>query len=106
MLVISRKERESLTIEPAEGVDPTLTLQDAFARGAIVVKLVHVGLHRVRLAISAPPELRISRGSEPSADADQSANPEGAPSSTAPLAAATAQPEVDRAAPNRGSVTC
>ena len=62
MLVVSRKENESITIEPVEGLDPSLTLREAFAHGPIVIRLAHVGLNRVRLAIDAPPSLRIGRG--------------------------------------------
>ncbi len=62
MLVISRKENEVISIEPAAGLDPSLTLRDAFSRGPIVVRLVRVGGRRVRLAIDGPPELRVWRG--------------------------------------------
>jgi sRNA-binding carbon storage regulator CsrA len=61
MLVISRKEHESIRIEPVEGLDPSMTLREAFARGAILVKLVHIGHRRVRLAIEAPPTLHVRR---------------------------------------------
>ncbi len=62
MLVISRKENEVISIEPAAGLDPSLTLRDAFSRGPIVVRLIRVGGSRVRLAIDGPPELRVWRG--------------------------------------------
>jgi sRNA-binding carbon storage regulator CsrA len=70
VLVVSRKENESITIEPVEGVDPSLTLREAFANGAIVVKLTHVGARRVRLLIEAPKALKIQRGSSSSAEMD------------------------------------
>ena len=62
MLVVSRKENESIRIEPVEGIDPSLTLREAFANGSIVVTLQHVGTRRVRLLIEAPIALRIIRG--------------------------------------------
>ncbi len=65
MLVISRKENESIRIEPAEGLDPSLTLEEAFRRGPIVVKLVRIGGRRVRLVIEAPPPLKVWREAEP-----------------------------------------
>jgi sRNA-binding carbon storage regulator CsrA len=67
MLVVSRKEYESICIEPAEGLDPSMTLREAFAHGPIVVKLVHIGHKRVRIAIEAPPTLHVRR-SEATAD--------------------------------------
>jgi sRNA-binding carbon storage regulator CsrA len=68
MLVVSRKENESIRIEPVDGVDPSLTLREAFARGSIVVKLQHVGTRRVRLLIEAPLALKIIRSASPSAE--------------------------------------
>jgi sRNA-binding carbon storage regulator CsrA len=76
MLVVSRKEQESIRIEPVEGLDPSMTLREAFAHGAILVKLVHVGSKRVRLAIEAPPPLRVRRGDTPAVDIE--ATPAGA----------------------------
>ena len=61
MLVLSRKENESIVVEPAEGLDPTLTLREVFSSGAIVVTLKQVGLRTVRLVIEAPRTLKISR---------------------------------------------
>ena len=65
MLVVSRKEHESIRIEPVEGLDPSMTLREAFAHGPILVKLVHVGHKRVRLAIEAPPPLKVKRDDTP-----------------------------------------
>ncbi|HVY64603.1 MAG TPA: carbon storage regulator [Gammaproteobacteria bacterium] len=62
MLVITRRENESITIVLADGVDPDLTLRDAFRQGPIEVRVVHVSGGRVRIAVSAPPELKIWRG--------------------------------------------
>jgi len=69
VLVVSRKEHESISIEPAEGLDPSMTLREAFAHGPIIVKLVQVGHKRVRLAIEAPPHLKVTRSAAPTADA-------------------------------------
>jgi sRNA-binding carbon storage regulator CsrA len=76
MLVISRKENEVISIEPAAGLDPSLTLRDAFSRGPIVVRLVQVGGRRVRLAIDGPPELRVWRG--PCPNDSEGEDPSGA----------------------------
>jgi len=61
MLVVSRKENESITIEPLEGIDPSLTLREVFAHGPIRLTLKHVGARRVRIVIQAPSALKIMR---------------------------------------------
>jgi sRNA-binding carbon storage regulator CsrA len=61
VLVVSRKENESIKIEPIDGVDPSLTLQELFAQGPIVLTLKHVGARRVRIVVEAPVALRIKR---------------------------------------------
>ena len=61
MLVVSRKENESITIEPLEGIDPSLTLCEVFAQGPIRLTLKHVGARRVRILIEAPSALKIMR---------------------------------------------
>jgi sRNA-binding carbon storage regulator CsrA len=62
MLVVSRKENESIKIEPVDGVDPSLTLREVFAEGPILLTLRHVGPRRVRIVIEAPSALKILRG--------------------------------------------
>ncbi len=61
MLVISRKAQESVRIEPAAGLDPSLTLREVFQDRPIVFTLVHVGQRRVRLMIDAPAPLKVWR---------------------------------------------
>ena len=61
MLVVSRKENESITIEPADGIDPSLTVGEVFARGPIVLTVAHVASRRVRITIDAPSVLKILR---------------------------------------------
>lgn len=64
MLVVSRKENESIAIEPVDGLDLKLTLGEVFARGPILVRIVRCG-SRTRLAIDAPAVLKILRVSAP-----------------------------------------
>jgi sRNA-binding carbon storage regulator CsrA len=78
MLVVSRKENESIRIEPVDGIDPSLTLREAFENGSIVVTLQHVGTRRVRLLIEAPIALRIIRGASAPAVAGDTAEPDTA----------------------------
>jgi sRNA-binding carbon storage regulator CsrA len=73
MLIVTRKENESIDIDLRDGVDPSLTLQQAFSAGPIRVTLAHVGSNRVRVAIVAPPTLRIRRG--PATDKGENAPP-------------------------------
>jgi len=61
VLVVSRKENESIKIEPLDGIDPSLTLHEVFAQGPIVLTLKHVGARRVRIVVEAPGALRIKR---------------------------------------------
>ena len=77
MLVVSRKENESITIEPADGLDPSMTVREAFAHGPIVVTIAHVGPRRVRIAIEAPSVLKIMRkdGEPPASEAQTEAMP-------------------------------
>jgi sRNA-binding carbon storage regulator CsrA len=79
VLVVSRKENESIRIEPLEGVDPNLTLRELFAQGPIVLKLTHVGPRRVRIVIEAPRALKIMRGEVETACAEP---PQGEPATT------------------------
>ena len=62
MLIVTRKTDESITIEPLDGVDPDMTLAEAFRNGPIEVKLIRINRSRVRLAIDAPPEFQVWRG--------------------------------------------
>ena len=61
MLIVTRKTNESITIEPLAGVDPSMTLGEAFQNGPIEIKLVRINRSRVRLAIDAPPEFHVWR---------------------------------------------
>jgi sRNA-binding carbon storage regulator CsrA len=61
VLVVSRKENESIKIEPLDGIDPSMTLHEAFAQGPIVLTLKHVCSRRVRIVVEAPGVLRIMR---------------------------------------------
>jgi sRNA-binding carbon storage regulator CsrA len=67
MLIVSRKANEVITIEPAHPLDST-ALSKVFEHGAIEIKLVQIGGSRVRIAIHAPPELKIWRGPRTAAE--------------------------------------
>lgn len=76
MLVVTKKENESIKIEPIAGADPSLTLRELFAHGSIVLKLAHVGQRRVRIVIEAPSALRVIRN-ETRADAGPPGSSDG-----------------------------
>jgi sRNA-binding carbon storage regulator CsrA len=61
VLVVTRKENESIKIEPLDGIDPSLTLHEVFAQGPITLTLARVGARRVRIVVEAPVALRIKR---------------------------------------------
>ena len=62
MLIVTRKADESITIEPLDGIDPEMTLGEAFRNGPIEIRLIRINRSRVRLAIEAPSEFLVWRG--------------------------------------------
>lgn len=71
MLIMKRKTRQSITIEPIDGIDLSQTLNDLFANGAIEIQMLEVGGSQVKVAIEAPPQLKIWRGKRPLAGTPQ-----------------------------------
>ena len=65
MLVLSRRADESIVIQPAEGTDVTMTLQELFANGPIQITLLGGSGKRVKVGIDAPVHLAIRRKDEP-----------------------------------------
>lgn len=65
MLIIKRKANEFITIEPDEGADKSLTIEDLFTEGGIEIRLLEVGSKQIKLAIEAPPQLKIWRDEGP-----------------------------------------
>ena len=61
MLVLSRRADESIVIQPAEGTDVTMTLQELFANGPIQITLLGGTGRRVKVGIDAPEQLAIRR---------------------------------------------
>jgi sRNA-binding carbon storage regulator CsrA len=61
MLVLSRRADESILIQPAEGTDVTMTLQELFANGPIQITLLGGTGRRVKVGIDAPEQLAIRR---------------------------------------------
>lgn len=61
MLVLSRRADESIVIQPAEGVDVHMTLQELFANGPILITLLGGTGRRIKMGIEAPEQLAIRR---------------------------------------------
>lgn len=61
MLIISRKDSESIEIRPAENIDPKTTLADLFRDGPIEITIFSTGRSRVTLGVQAPEQLCIWR---------------------------------------------
>lgn len=72
MLIISRKDAESILIRPGEEADPQMTLADLFRDGPIEITVFSAAGNRVKMGVKAPTELSIWRQDAPK-DADAAA---------------------------------
>jgi len=61
MLVLSRRADESIVIQPADGVDSSMTMAELFANGPIQITLLGGTGRRVKMGIEAPEQLAIRR---------------------------------------------
>jgi len=61
MLIVSRKNTESILIHPAKGVDPNLTLADIFNDGPIEITIFMSIGKSVKMGVQAPRQLSIWR---------------------------------------------
>ncbi len=61
MLVLSRRADESITIQPADGADGSMTMAQLFANGPIQITLLGGTGKRVKMGIEAPEQLSIRR---------------------------------------------
>ena len=61
MLIVSRKDAESIEIRPGDGVDPNMTLADLFSGGPIEIKVFAAHNNRVKMGVQAPEQLCIWR---------------------------------------------
>ena len=65
MLIISRKDAESILIRPAEDVNPKMTLAELFSDGPIEITVFSAGANRVKMGVQAPNQLSIWRKDAP-----------------------------------------
>jgi len=63
MLIVSRKDAESILIRPVDNIDPKMTLADLFRDGPIEITIFSSGSNRVKMGVQAPEQLSIWRKS-------------------------------------------
>lgn len=61
MLIVSRRDAESILIRPGDDIDPTMTLADLFRNGPIEITIFSAGGSRVKMGVQAPEQLSIWR---------------------------------------------
>lgn len=61
MLIVSRRDAESILIRPDEGIDPQMTLADLFSNGPIEITVFSSNGNRVKMGVQAPEQLSIWR---------------------------------------------
>ncbi|MGI9232027.1 MAG: carbon storage regulator [Woeseiaceae bacterium] len=61
MLIVSRKDAESIEIRPGDDIDPSMTLGDLFRGGPIEITIFSSNNNRVKMGVQAPEQLCIWR---------------------------------------------
>lgn len=61
MLIVSRRDAESILIKPGKDADPTISLGDLFQDGPIEITIFSSSNNRVKMGVQAPDELSIWR---------------------------------------------
>lgn len=61
MLILSRRDAESILIRPGDGIDPATTLGDLFKGGPIEIIIFSSNYNRVKMGVQAPDKLPIWR---------------------------------------------
>ncbi|MDJ0750720.1 MAG: carbon storage regulator [Woeseiaceae bacterium] len=61
MLIVSRRDAESIEIRPGDGIDPSMTLADLFSNGPIEITIFSSNNNRVKMGVQAPEQLCIWR---------------------------------------------
>lgn len=61
MLIVSRRDAESILIRPGDDIDPSMTLADLFANGPIEITVFSSTSNRVKMGVQAPEQLSIWR---------------------------------------------
>lgn len=61
MLIVSRRDDESIEIRPGDDIDPSMTLADLFRNGPIEITIFSSNGNRVKMGVQAPEQLCIWR---------------------------------------------
>lgn len=61
MLIVSRRDAESILIRPGDNIDPSMTLADLFKTGPIEITIFSSNSNRVKMGVQAPEQLSIWR---------------------------------------------
>ena len=61
MLIVSRRDAESILIRPGDDIDPSMTLADVFKAGPIEITIFSSNSNRVKMGVQAPEQLSIWR---------------------------------------------
>lgn len=61
MLVLHRKEKETIHIFPVDGLDPNMTIAELFKDGSIIIRVIELTKGNVSLGIIAPRSLSVAR---------------------------------------------
>ncbi len=61
MLIVSRKDAESIEIRPGDDIDLSMTLGDLFSGGPIEITIFSSNNNRVKMGVQAPEQLCIWR---------------------------------------------
>ncbi|MEM8815880.1 MAG: carbon storage regulator [Pseudomonadota bacterium] len=61
MLIVSRRDAESILIRPGDDIDPSMTLADLFRNGPIEITIFSANSKRVKMGVQAPEQLSIWR---------------------------------------------
>ncbi len=61
MLIVSRRDDESILIRPGDDTDMNLTLADLFRDGPIEITIFSSSRNRVKMGVQAPEQLTIWR---------------------------------------------
>lgn len=61
MLVLTRRQGQSILIQPASQLDPSTTIADLFAQGPIEVAILGIDGKQIKVGIDAPQTLSVLR---------------------------------------------
>ena len=61
MLVLTRRQGQSILIQPSSDLDPSMTIADLFAEGPVEVAILGIDGKQIKVGIDAPKTLSVLR---------------------------------------------